>query len=119
MGLVIRFAIVLLLTMLHPAQDRTSPYDISYRLAMSQPASHLFEVAIEVQVPPTEAADYIDFQIPLWQPGRYSVADFAKNVQDFTARSGNTQLSWTRVDDQTWRVQRGMNRPLMVAYRMF
>jgi predicted metalloprotease with PDZ domain len=119
MGLVIRFAIVLLLTMLHPAQDRTSPYDISYRLAMSQPASHLFEVAIEVQVPPTEAADYIDFQIPLWQPGRYSVADFAKNVQDFTARSGNTQLSWTRVDDQTWRVQRGMNRTLVVAYRMF
>jgi predicted metalloprotease with PDZ domain len=116
---VIRFAIVLLLTMLRPVQDRTSAYDISYRVAMPRPASHLFEVAIEVQLPATERAGYIDFQIPLWQPGRYSVADFAKNVQEFGARSGNTPLSWARIDDQTWRVQRGMNRTVTVGYRMF
>ena len=76
-------------------------------------------MSIEVQVPATERAAYIDFQIPMWQPGRYSVADFAKNVQEFNARSGNTQLSWMKIDDQTWRVQRGMNRTITASYRMF
>jgi predicted metalloprotease with PDZ domain len=86
---------------------------------MSHPASHLFEVTIDVQVPATERATYIDFQIPMWQPGRYSVADFAKNVQEFNARSGNVPLSWMKIDNQTWRVQRGTNRSVTVAYRMF
>jgi predicted metalloprotease with PDZ domain len=115
----IRFAIALLLTLSVPVQNRGAEYNISYRLAMSHPASHLFEVTIDVQLPATERAAYIDFQIPLWQPGRYSIADFAKNVQDFNASSGNTQLSWMKIDNQTWRVQRGMNRVVTVAYRMF
>src|SRR5262245_37295294 len=119
MGNVIRFAMALLLTLSLQIQNPTAPYNISYRLSMSRPASHLFEVNIEVQVPVSERAAYIDFQIPMWQPGRYSVADFAKNVQEFGARSGNTELSWMKVDNQTWRVQRGMNRSITASYRMF
>jgi predicted metalloprotease with PDZ domain len=115
----IRFAIALLLTFSVPVQNRGAEYNISYRLAMSHPASHLFEVTIDVQLPATESATYIDFQIPMWQPGRYSVADFAKNVQDFDARSGNMQLYWMKIDNQTWRVQRGTNGTVTVAYRMF
>jgi len=115
----IRFAIALLLTFSVPVQNRGAEYNISYRLAMSHPASHLFEVTIDVQLPATERATYIDFQIPMWQPGRYSVADFAKNVQDFDARSGNIQLYWMKIDNQTWRVQRGTNGTVTVAYRMF
>jgi predicted metalloprotease with PDZ domain len=119
MGLVIRFAIALLLTLLPAVQNRAPAYDISYRLAMSHPASHLFEVTINVQVPAAERAAYIDFQIPMWQPGRYSIADFAKNVQEFEARSGPTPISWTKIDDQTWRVQRGSNTGVTIAYKIF
>jgi predicted metalloprotease with PDZ domain len=119
MGIVIRLAMALLLTLSLQIQNPTAAYNIVYQLSMSRPASHLFEVSIEVQVPATERGAYIDFQIPMWQPGRYSVADFAKNVQEFNARSGNTELSWMKVDNQTWRVQRGMNRTITASYRMF
>src|SRR5918911_2698296 len=58
---------------------------VTYRLAMSRPVSHLFEVKIEVELTDGASADYLDFQMPRWSPGRYSVFDFAKNVQEFDA----------------------------------
>jgi len=114
----IRLALVLVLTLLAPAQEPQA-YGISYRLAMSRPASHLFEVTIDVSVPAGEQAAFVDFQMPKWQPGRYSVADFAKNVQEFTAQAQDHPLQWMKIDDQTWRVQRQGNRSITATYKMF
>jgi len=108
-----------LLLALFPVFQAPSPYGISYRLAMSHPASHLFEVTIDVSVPANDSSNYIDFQMPRWQPGRYSVADFAKNVQEFSARSQGRALAWDKVDDQTWRVQRQGNRAITASYKVF
>jgi predicted metalloprotease with PDZ domain len=118
MGFMIRLALVLVLTLLAPAQEPQA-YGISYRLAMSRPASHLFEVTIDVSVPAGEQAAFVDFQMPKWQPGRYSVADFAKNVQEFTAQAQDHPLQWMKIDDQTWRVQRQGNRSITATYKMF
>src|SRR5687767_4258530 len=57
---------------------------ITYRLSMSRPQSHLFEVAIEVEMPES-LPDSLDFQMAKWSPGRYAVFDFAKNVQEVRA----------------------------------
>ena len=114
----IRLALVLVLT-LFARQQAQQPYGISYRLGMPRPASHLFEVTIDVSIPPTDQTAFIDFQIPKWQPGRYSVADFAANVQEFSARTQEGQLSWTKVDDQTWRVQRQGKPNVTATYRIF
>src|SRR6185436_1788061 len=61
---------------------------ISYRLGMSHPNNHLFEVSIEVETGQDFAGGSIDFQMPKWSPGRYAVFDFAKNVQEFHGFSG-------------------------------
>jgi len=53
---------------------------IGYRLAMSRPVSHLFEVAIEIELPNELKDKPVEFQMPRWSPGRYAVFDFAKNV---------------------------------------
>jgi predicted metalloprotease with PDZ domain len=118
MGFMIRFALLLLLTLTLPQQAQT-PYGITYRLAMPRPASHLFEVTIDVSVPPDDPSSFIDFQTPRWQPGRYSITDFGKNVQEFDAHSLRRPLQWTKTDDQTWRVQRQGNRNVTVTYKMF
>src|SRR6185503_9388053 len=90
------------------AQD--APFKINYRLDMSHPASHLFEVTIELEEPGTAVPDALDFQMPKWSPGRYAVFDFAKNVQEFSARGGicpppgrcdQAMRPVTRVNDQT------------------
>ena len=61
---------------------------ITYRLSMSRPVSHLFEVSIEVALPADFKEQSVSFQMPKWSPGRYAVFDFAKNVQEVRATAG-------------------------------
>ena len=101
---------------------------ITYRLSMSRPVSHLFEVAIEVELPEGFKDQAISFQMPKWSPGRYAVFDFAKNVQEVHALSGicppkaackMAPLKVTRVDDQTWSIAIENSHSLTFAYKVF
>jgi len=56
---------------------------ISYRLSMSRPVSHLFEVQIIVELPEQLKTKPLQFQMPKWSPGRYAVFDFAKMCRSF------------------------------------
>jgi predicted metalloprotease with PDZ domain len=101
---------------------------VRYRLAMSRPVSHLFEVSIEVELAEGAAAEHLDFQMPKWSPGRYAIFDFAKNVQETQALSGICPpeakcklgvLPLTRLDNQTWRVQMTGARSATFKYKVF
>jgi predicted metalloprotease with PDZ domain len=101
---------------------------ITYRLAMSRPASHLFEVNIEVELPDELKNTSLQFQMPKWSPGRYAVFDFAKNVQQVQAVAGicpqggrcdAANRPVKRVDDQTWSVEALGSASLTVSYKVF
>ena len=92
---------------------------ISYTLSMTRPTTHLFEVSIALQTPAGTVPANVDLQMPMWQPGRYSNADFAKNVQEFSASTGSQSLPFEKIDSQTWRVQTRGNRTFNVAYKVF
>jgi predicted metalloprotease with PDZ domain len=101
---------------------------INYRLSMSRPVSHLFEVSIEVELPTDFTGESLSFQMPKWSPGRYAVFDFAKNVQEVRALSGicppkaqckMAPRTVTRVDDQTWSVSTAGSSSLTFSYKVF
>ena len=101
---------------------------ITYRLSMSRPNSHLFEVAIEVELPDQLKDTPIQFQMAKWSPGRYAVFDFAKNVQEFHAAAGvcpppgrcdQAMRPVTRVNDQTWSVAPLGSSALTIKYKVF
>jgi predicted metalloprotease with PDZ domain len=101
---------------------------VTYHLSMSRPVSHLFEVAIEVEMPDDASAESLQFQMPKWSPGRYAVFDFAKNVQEFRAVAGicprraqckMAPRAVSRVDDQTWSVSLSGSKTLTVFYKVF
>jgi len=100
-----------------PQSDRFTR--IAYTLGMTHPTTHLFEVGIALETPQGAVPASIELQIPLWQPGRYSNADFAKNIQEFSARADGQTLPFEKIDSQTWRVQTRGNRTLNVAYKVF
>jgi len=115
-------------SMVASAQQDQPLSSITYRLSMSRPVSHLFEVSIQVELPKDSKARSVDFQMPKWAPGRYAVFDFAKNVQEFQALGGicppetKCKLATfpvTRVDDQTWRVATMDAHSLTVRYKVF
>ena len=118
----------LLLTLAFSAIAQDQPLKIDYRLGMSQPSSHLFEVTIEVRLPDTAKPDSLDFQMAKWSPGRYAVFDFAKNVQEFRALLGicpetadctQPDAPVARVDDQTWRVALRNTHSATISYKVF
>ena len=109
------------------AQTAAPVKSVTYRLSMTRPVSHLFEVSIEVELP-DGAPSSLDFQMPKWSPGRYAVFDFAKNVQEFQALGGicprqaqckMSVIPSDKVDDQTWRVSTANTRNLTVRYKVF
>ncbi|HEX5705205.1 MAG TPA: PDZ domain-containing protein [Pyrinomonadaceae bacterium] len=121
-------ATLLILALAFSASAQDQPLKIDYRLGMSQPSSHLFEVTIEVRLPDTAKPDSLDFQMAKWSPGRYAVFDFAKNVQEFRALLGicpetadctQPDAPVTRVDDQTWRVSLRNTHSATITYKVF
>jgi predicted metalloprotease with PDZ domain len=108
------------------AQDAAAPaYKISYRLSMPNPASHLFEVQVDVSG--LGGADRVDFQMPRWSPGRYAVFDFARNVQEarFSPHCGagaeceRGSFRAERLDTQTWRAEARGGPGLTFSYKVF
>ncbi len=122
------FAFLCALCAAQPAAAQDKQLErITYRLSMTRPASHLFEVSIEVETEDGFPAGHLDFQMPRWSPGRYAVFDFAKNVQEFRAslaclpdkECADVAPSITRTDNQTWRVETSGARSVTASYKVF
>lgn len=111
--LIVAIAVITILSGVAAAQEPPLK-SITYNLSMSRPMSHLFEVAIAVDLPDELRDKPLQFQMAKWSPGRYAVFDFAKNVQEFRA-TGRV----TRVDDQTWSVAPNGAGKLTVSYKVF
>jgi len=92
---------------------------ITYRLSMSRPMSHLFEVSILIELPDELKDKPLQVQMGRWAPGRYGVFDFAKNVQEVKAVSEGATRPVTRVNDQTWSVSPLGATGLTVSYKVF
>ena len=92
---------------------------ITYRLSMSRPMSHLFEVSILIELPDELKDKPLQLQMARWSPGRYGVFDFAKNVQEVKAVAENATRPVTRVNDQTWSVSPLGATHLTVSYKVF
>lgn len=117
--LIITLVVIAFLSSVAAAQEPPLK-SISYRLSMSRPVSHLFEVAIIVELPEQLKDKPLQFQMAKWSPGRYGVFDFAKNVQEFRAAAPNgSTLAVTRIDDQTWSVTPQGANALSVSYKVF
>lgn len=104
-----------------PTRAPRAPYAVAYTVAMPDPASHLYEVGVEVR---GALPDTLRLVLPVWSPGRYARVDFARNLQTFAAEDGaGHPLHWTKLGGSTWGVltspaARGP-RTARVRYRVF
>ena len=51
------------------------------------------------------ASGVVELSLPVWTPGAYSVSNFARNVMNFMAESGEEKVAWDKTDYDTWRIQ--------------
>ena len=111
--IIVALAVLTILSAVVAAQEPPLR-SITYTLSMSRPTSHLFEVAMTIELPDQLTRQPLQLQMAKWSPGRYAVFDFAKNVQEFRA---NGRV--TRVDDQTWSVDPAGANTVTVSYKVF
>ncbi|HEY4395392.1 MAG TPA: PDZ domain-containing protein [Polyangia bacterium] len=93
---------------------------IAYRVSMPHPASHEYEV--EMQVPALVGRDEVTIVFPAWAPGSYMVRDFVRHLTGLTVTDGAGHAlppaRVARLDKQRWRVRTG-GHAFRVRYRIF
>jgi predicted metalloprotease with PDZ domain len=91
------------------------PEAVHYRVSMSRPHSHLFEVEATFPAGP----DMLEAVLPVWTPGSYLVREFSRQVQEVSARGlGGEPLPVRRVDKRTWHVQ-ARGSVVTLRYRVY
>lgn len=102
-------------TQTRPSSLPRTHVEISYQVALPQPASHLFEVTLQVKGWQSEV---LDLKLPVWTPGSYLVREYAKHLQNFSA-AGSQPLSWRKVQKNHWQVSTAGQSEITVRYRVF
>lgn len=92
---------------------------IKHLIQMPIPHSHYFDVTTTLDVS-KEHGKFIDLKMAAWNPGSYLIREFAKNVEQVSAQSGNANLPISKVSKNTWRValQPGI-KTVQVHYQVY
>ncbi|MFQ3597510.1 MAG: hypothetical protein SNJ55_14185 [Chloroherpetonaceae bacterium] len=117
-------SLILSLVLLMPSASKATSkkktanhFAADYRIESLEANLHMYLITVTVQNP--EAKPTIDFILPAWRPGRYQIQNYAANVQEFKAKSGNSSLRFEKIDKQTWRVSTEGKSEVTVQYKYF
>jgi predicted metalloprotease with PDZ domain len=87
---------------------------VRYRVSMTRPHSHLFEVeALFPGVPGTLRAF-----LPVWTPGSYLVREYARHLQEVRAQVDGREVPVSRPDKRTFEVASN-GAPVRFTYRVY
>jgi len=78
--------------------------DISYEVTFTRPNADRRLVSSAMTFTVGGTAPVI-LSLPVWTPGAYEIANFARNISGFSAEEAGNSLSWDKVDPDTWRVR--------------
>lgn len=89
---------------------------INYELRMPNPEQHYFKISILIK---NNSEKQLNFVLPAWSPGRYTINDFAKNVINVSAVSNGKPLPIEKTDKQTWQIQTGSSNDVTLSYDVY
>jgi predicted metalloprotease with PDZ domain len=88
---------------------------LQYSIRPVNPAAHLFEVTLHIAEP---AAEGQRITLPAWIPGSYMIRDFARNIVQIGAKSGDGEVAMRKLDKQTWLLET-RSQPVTVTYQVY
>lgn len=92
--------------------------DIAYTVSMSKPSTHLLEVDMAVnwsQMPGT-----LEVKMPVWTPGSYLIREYARHVQQFSAKDATgAALTWRKINKNTWAVDTKSAGAVAISYKVY
>src|SRR5947208_3321659 len=89
------------------------------KFIISNPFPHSKYIEIEMQVE-NISGDIFYLQLPAWRPGRYELANFAKNIQRFNVFDENgKELNFKKVTKDKWEIETKNIQKIFVRYNYF
>ena len=89
---------------------------MNYSIKLHNPLTHF--IAVELTL--TCSSDKVDLYLPMWRPGRYEAANYAKNVRDFTVTSTDgTKVKYIKTSPSSWELYAKTGSKLIVSYNYF
>ena len=75
---------------------------IKYLFSYKNAHKHFIDIDLKVK---TRGEKSLIFQLPSWRPGRYELADFAKNIQKWNAFDENgNEIPFRKITKDLWKV---------------
>ncbi|EGI76654.1 M61 family metallopeptidase [Hylemonella gracilis] len=96
-------------------QSATRSAAVAYQVELEDARAHLYRVTLTIAQP--EARQRLS--LPVWIPGSYLVREFAKHLQELTARQGQKALTAQQLDKCSWAVDCEPAQPLVLNYRIY
>lgn len=88
---------------------------VHYTIVPRDPAAHLFGVTVTVDRPDPAGQT---FSLPAWIPGSYMIREFARNIVQIAAMTGEERVALTKLDKHTWRAA-PCKGPLTLYYEVY
>jgi predicted metalloprotease with PDZ domain len=89
---------------------------VTYTFSGANPAQQYIQ--IKAVFPVTN--DSTKIHLPSWRPGRYELANFAKNIKDFKVYSEeNKRLDCLKINKDTWEVNTQGTKEIHVVYQYY
>ena len=104
-------------TAIRSSQSTTQEATLFYQVAMSEPASHLFEVTLQVS---NWQGATLDLKMPVWTPGSYLIREYARHVQNLVAQDSNgNELKSGKLSKNHWQIATLDCGEVKVSYRVY
>lgn len=99
------------------ASAQGDQFRVDYTVEVASTSGHLFHVTADVK---NLRDSQIDFSLPTWTPGWYTVENYAKNILRFkvTGSAGSPLGHWM-TKKQTWRVFVGDHKQIKIEFDYF
>jgi predicted metalloprotease with PDZ domain len=100
-----------------PRGAQSTAIGLHYTVAMPEPTTHLFEITLQLT---DWCQTVLDLKMPVWTPGSYLVREYARHVQDFSARDAQGQpIAWQKQAKNHWQLATPGHTEITVRYRVF
>ncbi len=90
---------------------------MKYLLSLDSPLKHFIKITLEID---NINEPYIDLKLPIWRPGRYEAANYAKNIQSFNAsESSGNPLKYKKINSSCWRITTEQTSNIKIEYNYY
>ena len=90
---------------------------INYKISYSHPHRHYVDFELTTN---TNGEKKMCLQLPAWRPGRYELANFAENIQKWSAFDENNQpINTKKITKDLWEVNTKGTQKITIYYSFY